>query len=107
MLKSATQQNSIELLSLGTQTSTSNQSNYIFKSLFDLSHPLRGTGGLQLEFIPYSFYRGYAIDAEFLTDLPDMNIDGAITNDHIIAPNLAQDLIAQENATGTRSEQVK
>src|SRR5436190_23273240 len=48
----------------------------------------------ELEFISHSFYRGYAIDAKFLTDLSNMYIDGAVTNDYIIAPNLAQDLIA-------------
>jgi hypothetical protein len=49
---------------------------------------------LQVEFIADSFYSGNTIQPKFLADLADMHIDRPVPNDHLVTPNLVQDLIA-------------
>jgi hypothetical protein len=56
---------------------------------------------LQIKLITYAFNRSNAINAELLTYFPDMDIDGAVSHDHIVAPNMIEDLIPEEYASGT------
>ena len=94
-LKCATQQKFNSELRLVTQTSTQTQEQLaIYKSLFESKSPFRGTGGLYFKFISHSLYGSDAIDAEFLADLSDMYVDRAVTNNYIIAPNLAKNFIS-------------
>lgn len=44
---------------------------------------------LQLKLITHAFYSGNAIDAQFLPDFTDVDINGAVAYNHVVAPNLA------------------
>lgn len=59
------------------------------KRVIQSRFPLQGDRASQLEFISYSFHCGDAINSQLLTDLADMDINGAVADNHIVAPNLA------------------
>ena len=54
-------------------------------------------GSSQLKLIPYPFHSSNTIQSQLLPDLTDVYIDGSVAYYHIISPNPAQDLIAQEH----------
>ena len=47
----------------------------------------------EIKFISYSFYGCNAVQSQLLADLTDMYVDGPVSYDDLIAPNLVQDLI--------------
>lgn len=51
---------------------------------------------LKLKFISHSLHGGYTINPNFLSDFSDMNIDGSIAYDHIIASDLVQNFISKK-----------
>ena len=90
-------------LQLVTQLSTNNkeQSSNLIKFSSRAKLPLQvGQGGHIFQIYIHSFHGSDAIDAEFLPDLADMHIDRAITNNYVIAPNLAEDFISQKTRPG-------
>jgi hypothetical protein len=49
-----------------------------------------------VELVSHSFDGGDAVDAQFLPNFPDMDVNGTITDDDISSPYLAEDFVAQE-----------
>src|SRR5579863_7458461 len=61
----------------------------------------------EIKLIPHPFYGGDAIQPQFLPDLADMDVDGAVADDDLVAPDLVEDLVAQKDPTRPRSQQVE
>src|SRR5207249_3761161 len=98
MLKSATQRKFNSNTIAGyTNINFKIKVTIIFLKSNRFTSPLYGDRGSQLKFIPHAFHRGNAINTQFLPDLSDVNIYGAIADDDIVAPNLAENFIAQKN----------
>jgi hypothetical protein len=55
---------------------------------------------LDIEFIADSLHGRDAVYPEFLSDLPDMHIDGAVTDYDVRSPDLSEDLVPEENPAG-------
>ncbi len=64
-------------------------------------------GRLLLKFVPHPLNGSDAVNAQLLSNLSDMDIDGAIAYDHFVAPHLVEDLVAQENPTRAMRQQVQ
>lgn len=54
---------------------------------------------LKLKLIPDTLYGSNAIYPQFLPDLADMHINSAVAYNHIIAPDLVQNLVPEKNTT--------
>ena len=54
----------------------------------------------ELKLIANSFHGSDTVDPQLLPDLPDMDINGAVTHNYIIAPDLVQDFVPKENPSG-------
>ena len=53
---------------------------------------------LKIKLVSYALHGRDTVNAQFLPYFPDMHINGTVTNDHFISPNLVQDLVPQENS---------
>ena len=54
----------------------------------------------QFKFIPNPFYGGDAIHPQLLPDLADVHNNSAVATDYIIAPDLVEYFVAEENTAG-------
>src|SRR5580658_2883768 len=59
--------------------------------------PVQSGRHSEIELITYPFYRGDTIQSELLADLADMHVDGPVPHDHLVAPDLVEDLVAQKD----------
>jgi hypothetical protein len=64
-------------------------------------------GRLLLKFVAHSFYGGNAVYPQFLSDLANVYIDGAITYNNFITPYLVKDLISQKHAAWPMGQQIQ
>ena len=54
---------------------------------------------LKIKLVSHALYGGDTVNTQFLSYFPDMNINGTVTNDHFISPDLVQDLVSKENSS--------
>src|SRR5882724_6253188 len=57
----------------------------------------RASRKLEIKLISHAFDGSNAIKPQFLADLADMNVDRAVSDDHLITPDLVQYLVTQED----------
>ena len=60
---------------------------------------------LKLEFIAYALYSGYTVYSQLLSNLSDMHVNGPVTYDHFVSPDLVEYFISKEYTPGFLGEE--